>query len=146
MRHIVRAAGHPLLVTALPGETLNVMHMVCTFEEAGAGAEQIEDQVLPTKCGHLNGKRLLDANDMGAKDPAAVKTRGDPVIIGRADAVAIAGVGGAIARAKLDIDGADAISAEALTSKEVPGPRRPLPVVKLLANMTEFARAPNSPM
>src|SRR5580693_4158560 len=63
VRQIVRAAGLPLLVDGDTGygEALNVMHMVRTFEEAGAGAVHIEDQVLPKKCGHLNGKHLVDA-------------------------------------------------------------------------------------
>jgi methylisocitrate lyase len=54
VRQIVRAAGLPLLVDGDTGygEALNVMHMVRTFEEAGAGAVHIEDQVLPKKCGH----------------------------------------------------------------------------------------------
>src|SRR5262249_48956212 len=66
VRQIVRAAGLPLLVDGDTGygEVLNVMHMVRTFEEAGAGAVHIEDQVLPKKCGHLDGKHLVDPGDM----------------------------------------------------------------------------------
>jgi len=128
VRQIVRAAGLPLLVDGDTGygEALNVMHMVRTLEEAGAGAVHIEDQVLPKKCGHLNGKRLIDPNDMAAKIVAAVKARGDLVIIGRTDAVGIEGVEGAIARAKLYIDaGADAIFLEALTTRICSGTSRP---------------------
>jgi methylisocitrate lyase len=58
IRQIVRATGLPLLVDGDTGygEALNVMHMVRTFEDAGAGAVHLEDQILPKKCGHLNGR------------------------------------------------------------------------------------------
>jgi methylisocitrate lyase len=62
------------------GEALNVMHMVRVFEEAGAGAVQLEDQLLPKKCGHLNDKKLAEAHDMAAKVAAAAKARRDLVI------------------------------------------------------------------
>jgi methylisocitrate lyase len=69
IRQIGRAAGLPLLVDGDTGygEALNVMHMVRVFEEAGAGAVHLEDQLLPKKCGHLNDKKLADAHDMAAK-------------------------------------------------------------------------------
>ena len=73
IRQIVRAAALPLLVDGDTGygEALNVMHMVRVFEEAGAGAVHLEDQLLPKKCGHLNDKKLADAHDMAAKVAAA---------------------------------------------------------------------------
>ena len=49
------------------------MHMVRAFEEAGAGAVHIEDQLLPKKCGHLNDKKLADPHDMAAKVAAAAR-------------------------------------------------------------------------
>src|ERR1700745_4099619 len=60
VRQIVRASGLPLLVDADTGygEALNVMHAVRVFEESGAGALHLEDQILPKKCGHLNDKHL----------------------------------------------------------------------------------------
>ena len=69
IRQIARASGLPLLVDGDTGygEALNVMHMVRAFEEAGAGAVHIEDQLLPKKCGHLNDKKLADPADMAAK-------------------------------------------------------------------------------
>src|ERR1700721_4005503 len=84
VRQIARAAGLPLLVDGDTGygEALNVMHMVRVFEEAGAGAVHLEDQLLPKKCGHLNDKKLADAHDMAAKVAAAAKARRDLVIIG----------------------------------------------------------------
>jgi len=146
IRQIARASGLPLLVDGDTGygEALNVMHMVRTFEEAGAGAVHLEDQLLPKKCGHLNDKKLADANDMAAKVAAAAKARRDMVIIARTDAAASEGLDGAVARAKLYIEaGADAIFPEALTSIDMFRDfAKAMPGVKLLANMTEFGRTP----
>ncbi len=146
IRQIARASGLPLLVDGDTGygEALNVMHMVRVFEEAGAGAVHLEDQLLPKKCGHLNDKKLASASDMAAKVAAAARARRHLVVIARTDAAASEGIEGAVARAKLYVEaGADAIFPEALTSvemfKEV---RARLPGVKLLANMTEFGRTP----
>jgi len=146
VRQIARASGLPLLVDGDTGygEALNVMHMVRCFEEAGAGAVHIEDQLLPKKCGHLNDKRLADPHDMAAKVAAAAKARRDLVIIARTDAAASEGIDGAVARAKLFLDaGADAIFPEALTNAEMfRAFAKAMPGVKLLANMTEFGRTP----
>jgi methylisocitrate lyase len=146
VRQIVRAAGLPLLVDGDTGygEALNVMHMVRVFEEAGAGAVHLEDQLLPKKCGHLNDKKLADAHDMAAKVAAAAKARRDLVVIARTDAAASEGLDGAVARAKLYIEaGADAIFPEALTSREMLKEfARRVPDVPLLANMTEFGKTP----
>jgi methylisocitrate lyase len=146
IRQIARASGLPLLVDGDTGygEALNVMHMVRTFEEAGAGAVHLEDQLLPKKCGHLNDKKLASAADMAAKVAAAAKASRDLVIIARTDAAAAEGIEGAVARAKLYVEaGADAIFPEALTSVEMfKEMRAALPGVKLLANMTEFGRTP----
>ena len=139
------------------GEALNVMHMVRTFEEAGAAAVHLEDQLLPKKCGHLNDKKLAGADDMAAKVAAARKARKNLVIIARTDAAASEGIDGAVARAKLYVQaGADAIFPEALNTREMfeefarrmnpespPGsPGGEGSGVKLLANMTEFGRTP----
>ncbi|NHM21099.1 methylisocitrate lyase [Tritonibacter mobilis] len=146
IRQIARASGLPLLVDGDTGygEALNAMHMVRCFEEAGAGAVHLEDQILPKKCGHLNDKRLLPAADMAAKVAAATRAARDLVVIARTDAAASEGVEGTVARAKLYIEaGADAIFTEALTSIEMFREiRAALPGVRLLANMTEFGRTP----
>lgn len=146
IRQIARASGLPLLVDGDTGygEALNVMHMVRVFEEAGAGAVHLEDQLLPKKCGHLNDKRLAAPADMAAKVAAAARARRDLVVIARTDAAASEGIEGAVARAKLYVEaGADAIFPEALTSVEMfREVRARLPGVKLLANMTEFGRTP----
>ena len=146
IRQVARASGLPLLVDGDTGygEALNVMHMVRSFEEAGAGAVHIEDQLLPKKCGHLNDKKLADPHDMAAKVAAAAKARRDLVVIARTDAAASEGIDGAVARAKLFLEaGADAIFPEALVNAEMfRAFAKAMPCVKLLANMTEFGRTP----
>jgi methylisocitrate lyase len=146
IRQVSRAAGLPTLVDGDTGygEALNVMHMVRVFEEAGAGAVHLEDQLLPKKCGHLNDKKLADARDMAAKVAAARKARRHLYIIARTDAAASEGMDGAVARAKLYLEaGADAVFPEALTTREMFAEfARRMPGVKKLANMTEFGRTP----
>src|SRR5690606_37580892 len=127
---------HPLaLHDALP---------IWTFEAAGAAAVHVEDQVLPKKCGHLNDKRLVSAEDMALKVAAARKASTDIVVVARTDAAASEGLSGAIARAERYLEaGAEVIFPEALTSREMFREfARALPGVPLLANMTEFGRTP----
>ena len=146
IRQVARASGLPVLVDGDTGygEALNVMHMVRSFEEAGAGAVHIEDQILPKKCGHLNNKKLADAHDMAAKVAAAAKARRNLMVIARTDAAASEGIDGAVARARLYLQaGADAIFPEALTNADMfRAFAKAMPGVKLLANMTEFGRTP----
>ena len=146
VRQIARASGLPLLVDGDTGygEALNVMHMVRTFEEAGAGAVHLEDQVLPKKCGHLNGKNLVPALDMATKVAAAKKASRDIVIMARTDAAGVEGFDAAVDRAKMYLDaGADAIFPEALNTREMFEKfARAMPGVPLLANMTEFGKTP----
>ena len=120
------------------------MHMVRTFEDAGAGAVHLEDQILPKKCGHLNGKSLVSPTDMAAKVAAAAKARRDLVIVARTDAVGVEGFDAAIERARLYVAaGADAIFPEGLTSREMFEKfHTAMPNVPLLANMTEFGKTP----
>jgi len=146
VRQVVRASGLPVLVDGDTGygEALNVMHMVRAFEEAGAAAVHVEDQLLPKKCGHLNDKKLADARDMAAKVAAAARARRHLYLIARTDAAASEGLDGALVRARLYLEaGADAIFPEALTDAEMfRAFARALPGVPLLANMTEFGRTP----
>ena len=151
IRQVVRASGLPLLVDGDTGygEALNCMHMVRSFEDAGAAAVHIEDQLLPKKCGHLNDKKLADAHDMAAKVAACAKARRHLLVLARTDAAASEGMDGAVARARLFVEaGADAIFPEALHDAEMfrEFARRMHDVkpggVPLLANMTEFGRTP----
>jgi methylisocitrate lyase len=147
-RAIVRASGLPTLVDGDTGygEVLNVVRLVRELEDAGAAAVQLEDQVLPKKCGHLSDKRLVAPEEMARKVAAAARAAGHLRIVARTDAVELEGLDRAIARARLYREsGAHAIFPEALRTKEelrafaeaVPGP--------LLANMTEFGRTPLLP-
>ena len=146
IKQVARASGLPVLVDGDTGygEALNVMHMVRAFEEAGAGAVHLEDQLLPKKCGHLNDKKLATAHDMAAKVNAAAKARRHLYIVARTDAAASEGMDGAVARAKMYVEaGADAIFPEALNTAEMFREfARRMPGVPLLANMTEFGKTP----
>lgn len=146
IRQVARASGLPVLVDGDTGygEALNVMHMVRIFEDAGAAAVHIEDQLLPKKCGHLNDKKLADARDMAAKVAAAAKARRHLYLIARTDAAASEGMDGAVARARLYVEaGADAVFPEALTTAEMFKEfAKRMPGVPLLANMTEFGKTP----
>jgi methylisocitrate lyase len=145
VRQVARASGLPVLVDGDTGygEALNVMHMVRTFEDAGAGAVHLEDQLLPKKCGHLNNKKLADAQDMAAKVHAASRARRDLVIVARTDAAASEGMDGAVARANLYLEaGADAIFPEALVTEDMFREFARRVKAPLLANMTEFGRTP----
>lgn len=148
IRQVVRASALPVLVDGDTGygEALNVMHMVRSFEEAGAGAVHLEDQLLPKKCGHLNDKKLAGVDEMAAKVAAARKARRHLYIIARTDALASEGLDGAIARARLYLEaGADAIFPEALTSGQDIKAFSAAVKAPLLLNMTEFGRTPYLP-
>lgn len=145
IRQIVRVTDLPILVDGDTGygEVLNVMQTVRAFEDAGAAAIQLEDQILPKKCGHLSDKRLADAHDMANKVAAAAQARREMLIVARTDAAASEGIDGAIYRAKLYVEaGADVIFPEALTTPEMFRQLAEAVPVPLLANMTEFGRTP----
>lgn len=145
IRQISRAAALPVLVDGDTGygEALNVMHMVRSFEQAGAAAVHLEDQVLPKKCGHLNDKKLLPAQEMVAKIAAAARARRHLYVIARTDAAASEGLDGAVARAQCYLRaGADAIFPEALTDAAMFREFARRVDAPLLANMTEFGRTP----
>ncbi|MFZ0498694.1 MAG: methylisocitrate lyase [Steroidobacteraceae bacterium] len=145
IRQVSRASALPVLVDGDTGygEALNVMQMVRAFEDAGAAAVHIEDQLLPKKCGHLNDKKLAAPEDMAAKIAAAARARRHLYIIARTDAAASEGLDGAVARAKRYLAaGADAIFPEALTTAEMFREFARRVNAPLLANMTEFGRTP----
>jgi len=146
IRQVTRASGLPVLVDGDTGygEALNVMNMVRNFEDAGAAAVHLEDQILPKKCGPLNDKKLAAPEDMANKVAAAAHARRHLYIIARTDAAASEGMDGAVARAKLYIEaGADAIFPEAMSTAEMFKEfAARMPGVPLLANMTEFGRTP----
>ena len=145
VKSLYRATGLPVIVDGDTGygEALNVMRLVRDLEEAGAAAIQLEDQMLPKKCGHLSNKRLISAEEMAHKISAAVKARSHLKIVARTDAAAES-LQEALRRAQIYQEaGADILFPEALTeaedfrlfSKELNIP--------ILANMTEFGRTPH---
>lgn len=147
IRRITSVSRLPLIVDGDTGfgEPVNVTRTVRLFEGAGASAIHLEDQVLPKRCGHLNGKKIVERDEMKRKIRVAVESRKDPdfMIIARTDARAVNGIEDAIERANLYLEnGADMIFTEAPESpeefrqfrKEIGGP--------LLANMTEFGKSP----
>ena len=103
------------------GNALNVRHSVRTLERAGANAIQIEDQQMPKKCGHFDGKSVIGAQEAAAKIKAAVDARNsqDLLIIARTDARATEGLDAAIERAALYAEhGADITFVEAPQSTQ----------------------------
>jgi len=111
----------PLIVDADTGfgNALNVRQTVRTLERAGANAVQLEDQVMPKKCGHFAGKAVVDAGEMVAKVKAAADSRAssDFLIIARTDARAVSGLEDALDRARRYAEaGADVTFVEAPTS------------------------------
>jgi methylisocitrate lyase len=145
IRQVVRATNLPVLVDGDTGhgEALNVAYMVRAFEDAGAAAVHIEDQILPKKCGHLRDKRMATTEDMVIRIRAAVMARRDMVIVARTDALESEGLDGAIARSLRYLDaGADAVFPEALTSESMFREFATRVDAPLLANLTEFGQTP----
>src|ERR1700730_16216409 len=144
-RTICRATDLPLIVDGDTGygSILNVMRTVRELEDAGAAAIQIEDQLLPKKCGHLNDKLLASPEEAAARIAAARRARRSLRIIARTDAAASEGIDGALSRARLYLNaGADAIFTEALTEAEMFRRFAREIHASLLANMTAFGRTP----
>ena len=128
------------------GNPLNVIRTVGAFEAAGVAGIHLEDQVAPKKCGHMEGKLVIPADEMAAKIRAATEARTSPdfVIIARTDARAVEGFERSLARARLYLAaGADALFIEALTSEaEVAQVARAFPGVPLLFNWAEGGKTP----
>jgi len=122
-RRIVSAVDVPVIADADTGygNAINVVRTVQLYEQAGVAGIQLEDQVMPKKCGHMSGKLLIPADEMVGKIRAAVSARQDPdlVIIARTDAVAVQGLDEALSRARSFAEaGADLLFVEAPTSEE----------------------------
>ncbi len=137
----------PLIVDADTGfgNALNVQRTMRAFERAGAAAIQIEDQTLPKRCGHLDGKTLVPPQEMAGKIRAAVDARQETLVIGRTDAIAVEGFEAALERAEAIVEaGADVLFVEAPQSLDQLrtivarfGKRVPL-----MANMVEGGKTP----
>jgi 2-methylisocitrate lyase-like PEP mutase family enzyme len=131
------------------GNAINVVRTMRNFERAGASAIQLEDQDFPKRCGHLDGKGLIPADEMVGKIKAALDTRAsrDTLVIARTDAVAVEGFERAIERAALYKEaGADMLFVEApKTRDELARVTKALPGVALMANMVEGGKTPPLP-
>ena len=126
------------------GEPMSAARSVRLMEEAGISACHIEDQAAPKRCGHLDGKEVVDVAAMVKRVKAAADARRDPnfILIARSDARAVEGLGQAIDRMKAyEGAGADMIFPEAMANeKEFEAVRKAIKV-PLLANMTEFGKS-----
>jgi 2-methylisocitrate lyase-like PEP mutase family enzyme len=123
-----------------------VIRTVGAYEAAGVAGIHIEDQVAPKKCGHLEGKLVIPAEEMAGKIRAAVEARSQPefVIIARTDARAVEGLERALQRGRMYREaGADVLFIEALTSEAEAGEAvRAFPGVPLLFNWAEGGKTP----
>jgi methylisocitrate lyase len=147
VRRIKLVSKLPLIVDVDTGfgEVLNVERTIREMERSGASAVHMEDQVLPKKCGHLEGKKLIAPYEMVEKIEAATKSKSnkDFMVIARTDARSVEGIDDAISRAKLYLKaGADGIFPEALETKEEFREFSQKVGGVLLANMTEFGKSP----
>jgi methylisocitrate lyase len=147
VNYMTSRVGIPVIVDADTGfgDTVNVERTVVELERAGAAAIQLEDQVLPKRCGHLSGKTLVSTEAMCAKLRAAAAARADEqtVIIGRTDARGVEDFDAAVERARqYAAAGADWIFPEALASREEFASFAQQVDVPLMANMTEFGKSP----
>jgi 2-methylisocitrate lyase-like PEP mutase family enzyme len=128
------------------GNPLNVIRTVGAYEAAGVAGIHLEDQVAPKKCGHMEGKRVIPAEEMAAKVRAAADARTQPefVIIARTDARAVEGLERALERGRMYRDaGADALFIEAVvTEREAEQAVRAFPGVPLLFNWAEGGKTP----
>jgi len=145
-QQISRMTELPSLVDADTGfgEPMNVARTVQTLEDAGVSGLHIEDQVNPKRCGHLDGKAVVDGDTATKRIRAAVDARRDPnlLIMARTDIRAIDGLPSAIDRAKQLVDaGADAIFPEAMKDLAEFEAVRAAVDVPILANMTEFGKS-----
>ncbi len=144
---IARVTELPTLIDADTGfgEAMNVARSVQTLEDAGVAGLHIEDQVNPKRCGHLDGKEVVDVSTAVQRISAAVQARRDPnlVIMARTDIRGSAGLAATIERAKQLVDaGADAIFPEAMADlAEFEAVKTALGEVPVLANMTEFGKS-----
>ena len=145
-KQIARMTDLPAIVDADTGfgEPMNVARTIQELEDAGLAGTHIEDQINPKRCGHLDGKAVVDENTAIKRIRAAADARRDEnfLIMARTDIRAVEGLDAAIDRAKALVDaGADAVFPEAMrTLGEFEAMAEALDV-PILANMTEFGKS-----
>jgi methylisocitrate lyase len=155
MEEVVRQAAYIAAAIDVPaicdadtgfGDTLQVRRTVQAFEAAGVAGIHLEDQQMPKRCGHLDGKTVVPIAAMQRKIAAAVEARQNPdfMLIARIDARSVEGFDRAVERGRRYLEaGADALFPEALESEEEFGRFAELVEAPLLANMTEFGKTPS---
>ena len=151
IREVADASGLPVIADADTGygEVECAVRTVVEYERAGAAALHVEDQIFPKRCGHLDGKELVPAEDFAVKvsEMVAARHSDDFMIIARTDARHVTGMEDAILRANRYREaGADAIFPEGLQSEEEFAEFAKGSPGLLLANMTEFGKTPIIPV
>ena len=147
-RRICAVTNIPLIADADNGHgnVLNVIRTIQEMENAGAAGVVLEDQVMPKRCGHMAGKKVIPMEEHVQKIRAAVYARQDPdfIIIGRTDARQAHGIEDAIARGKAYAEaGADVIFVEAQENmEELERVPKEINGVPLVVNMIEGGRTP----
>lgn len=152
--HVGRIAGAvsvPVISDADTGygDVASVARTVQAYERGGVAAVQIEDQVMPKKCGHMEGKRVIPRDEMVQKVRAALDARTDPdtVIVARSDAIAVTGLDDAIDRMRAYAEaGADVIFPDAPRSEEELRRIAAAIDVPLVVNMSEGGKTPILPV
>ena len=145
-QQIARMTELPAIIDADTGfgEPMNVARTIQALEDAGIAGAHIEDQINPKRCGHLDGKSVVDEDTAVKRIRAAVDARRDEnfLIMARTDIAAVDGLEAAKDRARALVDaGADAIFPEAMRSLEEFAAIRDAVDVPILANMTEFGKS-----
>ena len=145
-QQIARMTDLPAIIDADTGfgEPMNVARTIQTLEDAGLAGTHIEDQINPKRCGHLDGKSVVDEDTAVKRIRAAADARRDPnfLIMARTDIRAVEGMDAATGRAKALVDaGADAIFPEAMRTLDEFAAMRAAVDVPILANMTEFGKS-----
>lgn len=148
-REVCAATGALVVVDADTGygDTLSAVHTARTLHAAGAAGIFLEDQRWPKRCGHMDGKSIVAADEWLAKLRAIMDLRQEGVdlfVTARTDALAVAGVDDAIARAQAAAAlGVDAVFVEAPTSRgQMEAIAAATPGVVRVANMVEGGRTP----
>jgi 2-methylisocitrate lyase-like PEP mutase family enzyme len=144
---IARSVSVPVIADADTGygELVNVARTVRELERAGAAAVQLEDQVFPKRCGHMEGKRVIPRDEMVRKLRVALEARSDPetVIVARTDAIAVTGLDDAVDRLRAYAEaGADVLFPDAPRSVDELRAIAAALEAPLVANMSEHGKTP----
>ncbi len=150
-RRIAAAVAVPVVADADTGygNPVNVVHTVRSFERAGVAAIHLEDQVMPKRCGHMEGKEVVPVTEFAAKIRAAVEARSSEefLVIARTDARAPLGLDEARRRADAALEaGADVLFIEALeTTEEIEAVAAEYRHTPLVYNWVEGGKSPSLP-